>query len=80
MGSFTEKFRLNQRLRNSDFERSETVEHWKLWANDILRRAGYVDKVDEKDDNTQKHLFLGDPETQDMFNELSNQKVDSGDK
>ena len=44
MGSFTDKFRLNQRLRNSDFGRSETVQHWKLWAEDILKRAGYVDK------------------------------------
>lgn len=69
MGSFTDKFRLNQRLRNSDFGRSETVQHWKLWAEDILKRAGYVDKVDDVQEDklfTENEQEVKDEQTNDI--------------
>lgn len=48
MGNFSEKYKLNQRLRNCDFGRSETVEHWKMWANQIIEKsASKIDKMVE---------------------------------
>lgn len=60
MGAFTDKFKLNQRLQNSDFGRSETLAHWKLWAEEVLKRNGYVEK------NEGSITIEGDISTQDI--------------
>jgi hypothetical protein len=53
MGRFSEKFRLGVRLRQADFSKDNTKEHWLAWAKNELKRNG-LDKIVEEYE--EKHI------------------------
>jgi len=50
MGKFSDKFRLGVRLRQADFTKDSTKEHWLAWAKNELKRNGLDKIVDEYED------------------------------
>jgi hypothetical protein len=55
MGRFSEKFRLGVRLRQADFSKDNTKEHWLAWAKIELKRNG-LDKIVEEYEVKQKTI------------------------
>lgn len=39
MGKFSEQFKLQQRIKQADWSKEETLQHWKNWAVGVVQKS-----------------------------------------